>query len=532
MKSKFTETQSSLSEEYTLGLQSYIENNSLNDDIDTILSHRPIFRRIKELSALHAHYTGSLSCGHINYYIKQQKNIILSRILGAACILLIAAYFTFALYKIYSYYLDYHNLDVSDDTFQRAVEYYEKEDYTPALLRFETLYRNEWNSTSAAHYLSSIYQKQENYDAAAEILLDYLTNRCGLVNITTDNTIYTELRDLYVNKPLSGETAEKVSDISELITNYSSTYRQLFFAIQEQDYQEADYLCLNLKSVYADGYYFVSCYSNVLVNTDRTEDAYNLIMETVRNDRTPQLRMISIRQRTSLINYILPFLNEDQQADCNAFLSDELTALNTVSDSDSAEPFIAYDDVEYLFSNKQIMHNLNYRNPLDYLTVHEETTLINAKELYCIELFHYDGPRFSKEYFYMDMKQNIYYLKDNKYLFLPVDEPSNPPAEQSGVITESYTLRWNPNIVLVFQYDENQNKQYTLKNTASKEIIFSGAPKSFSTYGAFAYFQKDNTCFTIFFTANDAVILVTKDPEQKFTYLEGRYLKGAVPSDF
>lgn len=525
MKSNSSNTQPEFPDGYRSGLQSYIENASLNDDIEKILLNKHRFLRMKELSSLYTKYTSSLSHGHINYFIKQQKKALLNNVLGMICVLLIAAYFTFALYKINGYYQSYCNLDVSDDTFQKAVEYYENGEYPAALLRFKTLYDNEWNSTLAVHYLSSIYQIQENYDAAAEVLLDYLTNRCGLVNISTDNTIYTELRDIYVNKPLSEDTADNISNALELMDGYSSVYIQLFYAIREQDYSEADYLCQNLKSVYANGYYFVSCYSNVLVNTNRIEDAYKLIMETVRNDHSPQMRMISIRQRISLVKYIIPYLNGIQQTECNTFLSHELANLNTVSDSDSAEPFVSYGDVEHQFKYSNSIESLKYLSPLDNLTVHEETTLIDAKELYCIELIHHDGNRLDKKYFFMDMNKNIYLLMDDKYLLLPTDEPSNLSAELIGTVLDSYTLYEDPNIILDYQYDENNNQLYTLKNISSGEIIFSGAHTSFSTYGAIAYIQKDDACFTVFACIDDAVILVTKDPEQKYTYLEGRYLK-------
>lgn len=531
MKSRSAKKTQEFPDNYRSGLQPYIENTSLQNDIEEILSHRHSFLRMKELALLHTRYTSSLSHGHIDYYVKQQKKALRNRFLGAVCILLIAAYFIFTLYRIHDSYLAYHNLDISDDAFQKAVEYYENGEYPAALLRFKTLYDNEWNSTLAVHYLSSIYQNQENYDAAAEVLLDYLINRYGLVNISTDNTIYTELRDLYINKPLSAETAGNISNAFKLINGYSSIYSQLFIAIHEQDYDEADYLCQNLKSVYADGYYFVSCYSNVLVNTNRVEDAYNLIMETVRNDRTPQMRMISTRQRISLVNYIIPYLNGIQQTECNTFLSHELADLNTVSDSDSAEPYVSYGDVERQFKYSNSIESLKYLSPLDNLTVYEETTLINAKELYCIELIHHDGSRLSKKYFFMDMNQNIYLLMNDKYLLLPTDEPSNPPAELTGTVRNSYTLYEDPDIILDYQYDENNNQLYTLKNISSGEIIFNGAHTSFSTYGAVAYIQKDNACFTVFASIDDAVILVTKDPEQKFTYLEGRYLKEAVSTN-
>lgn len=523
MQSKSIKPQHEFPEYYRAGLQPYIENTSLPDDIEKILAHKHISHRIKELALLQTQYTSSLSRGHINYYIELQKKALRNRILGVICLLLTAAYFLSALCRINGFYQAYHNLDVSDASFQKAVEYYENGEYPAALLRFKTLYEHEWNSTLSAHYLSSIYQVQEDYDAAAEVLLDYLINRCGLTGISTDNTIYTELRDLYVNQPLSQETADRISYVFELIDGYSSAYIQLYSALREQDYDEADYLCRNLKSIGADGYRFVSCYSNVLVNTNRTEEAYQLIMETVRNDRLPQTRMISIRQRESLVNYILPHLDEVQQADCKSFLANELAALNTVSDSDSAEPFISQDDAKHIFRNHNSITNLKYQNSLDSITVSEEPSLINGEELYCIELLHHDGNRLDRQYFFMDMKQNIYIFMDNKYLLLPVDEPSNPPAGLTGTVLECYTLCEDSHILLDFQYDADNNKQLTIQNTFSGEIIFSGEPADFSTYGAFAYIQKNDACFTVFFSVSDAVILVTKDPKQEFTYLEGRY---------
>lgn len=530
MKSKSPKAQDGFSDDYCSGLQPYIEDVFLQNDIEQVLSCRHMIPRIKKLAFLHTQYASSLSHGQIDYYIRAQKKLLADKLLSLACFLLIAAYFLFALYKINDSYQSFHHLDVSNDTFQKAVEYYENGEYPAAMLRFKTLYDNEWNSASSVRYLSSIYQIQEDYDAAAGILLDYLTNRYGLANITTDNAIYAELRDLHLNCPLSAEMYADISDAFDLVSGYSSIYIQLFSAIRDRDYEEADYLCQNLKSVHADGFSFAACYSNVLVGTNRIEDAYNLIMETVRDDRTPHTRMISTRQRFSLVQYILPYLNEEQQiTDCKSFIANELAALHTVLDSDSAEPYLPYEDVEFIFQNSNSIYNLKYRNPLDRILVHEETVLTDGKELYSIEFLHHDGDRRDSIFFFMDMKQNIYLALDDKCLPLPVDEPSNPPVELIGTVTENYILSENPDILLGFQYDENNSKQYEVKNISSGEIIFSGEPEDYSDYGAFAYFQKDGAHLTLFFSANDAVILVTKDPKQEFSYLEGRYQKEETP---
>ena len=505
--------------------QSYMENVTLNDEIKKILKTKGYLHRIKSLKELRTSYCSPLSLSHIDYYIKKYTKTLMNRFLLCAVILIIIVYFAFTMIRISNYYERFNNLDVSEKTFQKAISYYDNGDYNAALVRLEKLYQNGWDNYTTVHYLSQIYQLQNNYDAAAKLLLDNLTNGYGTANVTTNNKIFIELRDIWVNQSLSNETYNKVTESLDQVHSFSSLYSQAYAAISQQRYDDAEYYCQTLKTAGANGFYYTAYYTTVLINTGRINEAYELVMETVKQDTARFAKKISSVQRTSLINYILPHLNDSQSAECNHFLYNELDSLDIVKISDNAEPFIQYNDVEFLFTTNNSIQNLKYLESVDTIIVDEETTLVNGRECYYIKVNHYDGSSSNSEYFFMDMEQNIYIFMDKKYQLLPTDEPSDPGDKSiTSMIERNYHHHDDPNIKLDFQCDELNTNSYLIKDSTSEEIIYSGEPTNTSQYGAFSYLTKDRASFTVFFTIDEAIILVTQDPDQKYKYLEGRYL--------
>lgn len=508
---------------YTSTYYAYTENNSLNSDIDKILSTSSN-KKYKQLSALNNKYHSSLAHAHINYYLKSHKKKAKKRLASISCLLIILIYFIFTLYLTYNNYERFNNFDVSTNTLQKAIEYYDQKDYEAALLRFQKLYDNNWINATIVHYLSSIYKTQKKYDDAALLIINYLSDQYGLMNVSDSNALYTDLLDLYINTSLSSSLTTDVNNALTTIRDYSSTYIQLFEDIKEGNYNDAAQLCQTLQHVGADGFYFISCYSTVLINQGKIDDAYTLIMDSVRDDSSPHLRVISTNQRAALVNYLKKYVTDSKLDDCNSFLANELKKLNIIDDSNWSEPYISYKDAQFQFEMNASINNLNFISNIDTITVDEQPILVNAKECYSITVTHYDANTEKTEYFLLDMNNNPYIYMNDMYIALPIDEPSDP-GERQGILQNSYTQYTNPNIALYLQSNEyNQVLACNIQNNSTGEFIFSGPPTSVSDYGAFMYITLPHTTLTIFLADNNAIILPTQDSNNEYSYLEGRYL--------
>lgn len=504
-------------------VQAYMENVMLNGEIAKISETKGFLHRIKMLKELRASYFSPLSLSHIDYYTKKYINSLMNRFVFCIVVFLIIIYFAFTQIRILTYYERFNNFDISEKTFQKAISYYDAGDYDAALVRLEKLYANGWHDYATVHYLSQTYQAQNKYNTSAKLLLNILTDEYGTANVTTNNKFFTELTDIWSNQLLSTEIFNNVTKVLNQINSFSSLYLQLYTAICEQNYDDAEYYCQTLKNAGAYGFSFTAYYITVLINTGRINEAYELVMGSVKNDNSWYWKKITSSQRVALMNYIMPHLNNSQIDECNQFLYDDSNSLDIIKASDSAEPFIEYNDVELLFTTNISISALNYLAPFDTITIAKETTLVNGRECYYIKVNHFDGAYINSEYFFMDMEQNIYIFMDEKYHLLPTDKRSYS-IDIDNMIKQNYYHYDNPNILLSFQYDESNANIYSLKNNTTGEIIFNSEPTNTSLYGAYAYLVKDNSSFTVFFTIDDAILLVTKDSEQKYRYLEGRYL--------
>ena len=498
------------------------ENISLDNELKPILHERHRYVRIKKLSHLRTRYYSPLSLSHIDYYIHKFRKQSINQVWLLVTLSIIVFYALLTANRIANYYERFNNLDVSENTLQKAISYYNSGDYEAASIRLRKLYNNGWDNYTTVYYLSQIYQEQQNYDAAAELLMDNLTNGYGLANVTTENKVFTELRDIWVNQSLSSEIFNRVTETLDQVNSYSPLYTQTYVSIAEGDYESAEYNCQSLKAAGADGFQYTAYYTTVLVNTNRIQEAYNLVMDAVRRTNR-SAEKISTNQRIALVNYILPHLKGVQLEDCNKFLYEELEQLNKINNTNSAEPFILYDDVEFLFTTNTSVQNLNYLQSIDRISIEKETTLVNGRECYYIKLEHYDGSDSNFDYFFMDMEQNVYIFMDGKYYLLPQDEPSDP-GNTNGTIQRKYNHFDYPNITLSFHCDSSNVSTFTIQDNDKNSVILSDNAPDTSPYGAFTYLNIEGTNITIFFSNTDAIVIVTKDPNQKYSYLEGRYI--------
>lgn len=497
--------------------QTYMEENNLNNDIEKISEIKNVFIRLKRLKQLQASYTTPLSHSHITYYINQLKKKVFQCIFMCITILLILICLSFTIVRAIDYYNRFKNFDVSENTFNKAVSYFEENDYDAALTRLQKLYANGWKDYNTVHYISQIYQIQGKYDASAELLLDTLTNCYGLANISAENKLYIELSQLCQNYSLSSRVYTNVSNALEKIQKYTQLYMELDQDIKNGDYANADYLCQTLHSVGADGFYYTSYYANVLVNTDRISEAYKLIMDVVKNDNGYMAKEITVSQRLALVHYILLYLEQSQQDECYDYINNELPALDVRISDKSAEPFISYNDVNDLFTTNASILALNYIQSVDNIEIEEETTLINARECYYIKVLHYDGDTSRMEYFFMDMNQNIYIYKDGKYSLLPQDGSIDITTDK--IFSQSA----HSNIVLNFKHGTDEEYIFSLTDTVSNHTFFDSAPDKTSNFDSYFYFSIENASFTLFSSGSDFILLVTKDPEHNYDQLEGRY---------
>lgn len=498
------------------------ENISLDNELQKILQESNLHVRIKKLTLLRTLYYSPLSLSHIDYYIRKSKKQRLNQLCFLVTLSIIVFYSLFTVNRIANYYERFNNLDVSESTLQKAISYYNNGDYEAASIRLKKLYNNGMDNYTTVYYLSQIYQEQQNYDAAAELLIDNLTNGYGTANITTENRVFTELRDIWVNQSLSSDIFNRVTETLDQVNSYSPLYTQAYISIAEGDYKNAEYYCQSLKAAGADGFQYAAYYTTVLVNTNRIEEAYDLVMDTVRRT-SRSAKKISANQRIALVNYITPHLQGAQLDDCNKFLYEEAEKLEGLNNTNTAEPFISYDDVEFLFTTNSSIQNLNYLESIDKISIDKETTLVNGRECYYIKSEHYDGANSNFDYFFMDMEQDIYIFMDGKYHLLPKDEPSDP-GDTTGTIQRKYSHYDYPNISLSFYCDSSNVSTYEIRDNDKTFVIFTDKEPETSPYGAFTYLNIEDSNITIFFTTTDAIVIVTKDPDQKYSYLEGRYI--------
>ncbi len=506
--------------ELSSGIASYIEEQTLSGDISQIMEEKNPFKQLKKLKKLNMSYKTDLSHSHIGYHIKHIKRKLIRRLCSFLCIVIIVFYFLFALFSLYKFYMRYFHLDSSESTLQNAIEYYNAEDYTSAQIRYEVLLENGWDNYIIFRDLNYIYQSQNNYDKAANLLLDYLTTYYGWANISPENDALKILASLSYHDELSASTLDRIRSITDSVSNYNALYLQIFEHIQNKEYSEAMYLCQSLKTIGADGFYYASCYSNILINTGKTTEAYEYILKLVRNDITAHARMISPQQRRALVNYIIPYLNDEQVFDCENYLYNELEHLKIPSDTLYAEPYIPYANAANAFEAE--FSKINYFNSIDSIYVSEHTTMINAKECYYIRTTHIDAATETNQYFFMDMNRNIYMFLDGKYILLPKDQPSDfggydPPFDLHLKNSKS------PELELTIEKNTADTGICSIINTSTGEIYLENISVSYSEYHAFAYGEENEVKFTLIFSQNDIILLIKEDFPQKYSVLEGRY---------
>lgn len=531
MDSQLNILHKNVANDYASGITPYEENEQLTDNIASIVNEKNPFRRINNIKKIRSSYNALLSKSHIEYYIRIAKKQIIDSILTLLFIFFLFFGLFFTLQKINIVYQQ-NNIIINENSLKQAINCYETGDYQAALTYLEKLYEYGWNDLTTINYLSSSYEALGNYDAAAKILLKYLEN-IGLANVSTENSIYLRLKQLDIDSSFKKDIKQPISDILsnnlwekfDFIMNCDWTYAQIRNCIRDQNYVEAEDLCKNLSQVGANGFYYIAYYSYILISTNRYTEAYDLVMDFVRDDASIiSQKMIPAIQRKSLVNYIIPYLDDIQVADCKYFLENELYNLDIISDNEITEPYIYYDDVEYLFKYLTNFNELNLLESIDSINIDYDTTFFNGDECYYIKLNHYDAGNIKPYHFLMDMEKNVYIFIDGKYIYLPTDEGSDPPENGYNIPTKQLINVKNPEISMIVNFDEAGTASYSIINTSTNEIILDTSTVSYSDYNFYTYFENKEVEFTTFFSSfEDGIILVTRDSLDKHSLLEGYY---------
>lgn len=522
MKAQTNDDNQRIGSDYSSGITSYEENNFVTKELYHATNIKNPVKRISQLKKIRNNYSTALTKSHINYYINDAK----IKFKHCFSLLLFIIFFIvsilFALDRFHTFYQRFYNLDVSENTFQSAVNYYNSGDLEASLSRLELLYNNGWKDAKIVHYLFNIYSAQKKYDNAAEILQNYLKGRFGYANISSENSFLLLMREIFYNENLSSRVYNNLQHDLKLIDGYLQTYANIYEYIKTTNYEEAVYLCQNLQTAGANGFYFLSCYATALVNTNQIDTAYSLIMDAVEDDVTTNIRMLTPQQRKTLVNYIIPYLDDERISLCNDFLFNKLPTLNTLNDFEIVEPHIPYMQVEECFTSNLGVVNFNYLSPLDYIEIEQDTTLLNGKECYYINLNHYNGEHVEQQFFFLDMNNHIYIFKDGKYLDLPYDI-NEPSTNLEYSYKTLYTKVNAPETQLFINYETNGNFNFILQNTQTNEII-EGSPLEYDYSKQYAYAKIDGIDFNFFISSTDIILLIKNDPDHQYIHLEGRYI--------
>lgn len=291
--------------EHASALLSFQEEPQLSEQIEVLLKEHKITKRLRALRALRPHYAGDLSQSRINYYVKRELLYLKTRLKAFLYLLLTMTLALVTATSLHNRYIQDFQLNGSRNTLDSAIRFFNDDDYPAAQVRLERLRDYGWTEYTVFDALSRIYQQQKEYDKAALILLDYIDHIHGRANTSTQNRAYLTLSGLLTDNKLSRDVEAQASSTLASVESSQRLYAQLFDCIHNQNYSQGASLCEELQQAGADGFYYASCYTTILIHTGQISEAYTYVMDFVRDENIVQRNILHTSQRKVLVNYIL-----------------------------------------------------------------------------------------------------------------------------------------------------------------------------------------------------------------------------------
>lgn len=433
-------------------------------------------------------------------------------------------------WNLYNIYERYFHLDASDNTLSAAKDYMYAGDYDAAISRLQYLIGQGWNGYEVYQALSLAYYAKEDYNSSSEVLCDFIMNHYGTVNCTYATDAYWSLAN--DAGALTGDTAARV----EKLVAECDVYANLYYKIEQELYYgqnaKALYDCETLKNTGANNFDFARLYASALVANGNIEKAYEYITDFVTRDNSYQEKSVSLEQRSLLLRYIAGYVNPEKRTAISDLLYGELESLQLHSGSQ-------YPENNTNFSTNSVLSFLQYKlidemkiiNPLDKLTVHDETVLLFGRECYVADAVHFDGETQHNYYFFYDTGYGyIYQFIDGTYLNLLEHEGRElqltPYTEFSPThLIGEYTNKTSNVMLEITDCKETDLSPYysismNIKDSLSNETILEISEAPFSK--PFALFSNDDLSLT-FVWGSEMLILVNSDYSQTYEKISGVY---------
>lgn len=404
-------------ETYADAIKLWEEDQQIQTFLAALSKEPSLRKKIKKLEKFSEGCQSPLAQSHLHYCLNDYKRLLRKRrrrfvipIGFLALISIACASFFYSVHKFY--WIPFNN-----ETYQKAVEYYEAQDYDGAQPRLKKLVENNCDGYSIYYYYSWLYEKQGEYDRAPQPLMHFLHNYYGEQNVTKDNNAYLRLKTLYYSNKLSSEQAARVYSYLEELEEYAKLYRILEEYMDSENYALAIHQCETLLSRGARNYGLTAAYAYCLCMEGCKDAACNYVLEYFDNLSSYEEHTVNQVQRAALVNLLMEFAEGENYEKCQTYRkagwpdAPKDASMENTQYEIPLSPTLTYDVLTENFT--QELDALEYKEN-NSIIPEKETVILNGHECYPLSIRHTDGALTSDKTFF--------YSRDKNYLYLLVDE--------------------------------------------------------------------------------------------------------------
>ncbi|MBS6722884.1 MAG: hypothetical protein KH268_07805 [Clostridiales bacterium] len=483
-------------ENYIEGYQAYKETEALKPQISNILKEKEIKTQKKLFTQLKdSEFQSKLAVLQIQYYIDQCDNYRANKrkkeVFWLSVIVILVTVVALTIYV----YKKFYGIKASNETYTEAVEYYEDGKYEPAMNRLEVLFNEGWDGYGIFHYISQIYEQQGEYDLSYKPIVFFLQNYYGSANVTDDCVPLYRLRELYEDYGgnqelclLSRGAEEELSDILDILNEYSAQKYEIDNAVYINDWDRAVHYCELLINEGANNYELAVQYIYCLMEKREFDKAIEYLNYYLDNMTVYEQHTVSEEQIETIINYVCNTNYFDDGEKMSQALLEKYQRSNIVENFDNSpyemtpNGIDSHEKENVEIATEDFLQRIDSFNVLDDIHVYHYEGIVQGQEGYIVSVYKNELKQY-QIFFWSRNGKYLYFKIGNEWININENDYSsgfdllggetliNLYNEDTFNTVNLYTNDKNNNIHMILEHIGERIFNITFKNVKTNKII-------------------------------------------------------------
>lgn len=343
----------------------------------------------------------------------KQKIIKYSSIIILLCLCVVCS-----LTYLRNFYKEYNNYDISESSINDAIALNKEGNYSEAIKKLLRIKDAGNDGIEVYRQLSYAYNSLKEYDNAADILCEYVTNYQKAVNSSPDGIQSSDID--YMLDGLSEDCKYRTQKLLSEMKAYEKLYDNAIYKLSISDYEGALRDCLLLKQKGADCYRFAIIYQAALIFNKNEAEAVDYTKEYINSFDSYRTCLNDEDSRYLMIRYACDNINDAALKNaCNDLL-------NTSFDNKKIKSGLCYSKGKRLSVNSltktikiTLGDDLCWLNDYDEIYFDEKDSLFSGLVCKGVTITHYDADIKKEFRFYIDVYGDyLFGEKDGCYINL------------------------------------------------------------------------------------------------------------------